>query len=154
MVASLSSRAVIAQSAEDSRVRSANPVLLDSLSEGAERSVTFAALQRTHPIALPLRVIGNLSASRRHRRLARSVGVRGSLSRLRRAPLRRDCVECSAQRGARRDAKEIPRKVPHISQDPHRPVVSCAMVAAARIRARPAVSFPSMGLVTRTGCRA
>jgi hypothetical protein len=47
MVASLSSHAVIAQSAEDSRVRSANPVLLDSLSEGAERSATFAALVDT-----------------------------------------------------------------------------------------------------------
>jgi hypothetical protein len=44
MVASLSSHAVIAQSAEDSRVRSANPVLLNLLSEGAERSATFAAL--------------------------------------------------------------------------------------------------------------
>ncbi len=44
MLACLPSHAVIAQPAEDRRVRSANPVLLDSLSEGAERSATFAAL--------------------------------------------------------------------------------------------------------------
>ena len=44
MLVSLSSPAVIAQPAEGSRVRAANPALLDCLREGAERSATFAAL--------------------------------------------------------------------------------------------------------------